>query len=95
MTLFEKLDRQRHEAMIAGFFDMWGVVMHPETYHELTAECIAMLDKSSAFLLTANETYIFGLRLIPSFGVPSGTFTIVDERLGKTILGKEKELCMR
>lgn len=89
MTLFEKLDRQRHEAMIAGFFDMWGVVMHPETYHELTAECVAMMGYSAPITLTPSEAYIFGLRLIPSYGVPSGSFSIVDERLGKTILGKE------
>ena len=95
MTLFEKLDRQRHEAMKAGFFDMWGVVMHPKTYYELTAECVAAMGYSAPITLTHDEIYIFGLRLIPSYGVPSDSFSIVDERLGKTILGKEKELCMR
>lgn len=95
MTLYEKLNKQRHEAMIAGFFDMWGVVLHPETYYELTAECVAMMGYSAPITLTPSETYIFGLRLIPSFGVPSGTFSIVDERLGKSILGKEKEPCMK
>ena len=87
MSLFHKLNKQRLEGFRDGFDDMWGVVIHPETYYELQGECM-----SNIVARTTSEgemDYIFGLRIIPSWGQNAGEFTIVDELLGRQIIGKE------
>lgn len=88
MRLFEELQKQRYEALRDFSFHMWGVVMHPKTVHELLGELMADRDVcwEVSFHSGCNADYIFGLRIIPSFGVAPQTFTIVDESLGKTIL---------
>ena len=91
MSLFEQLQKQRYEALKVFGNKMWGVVVHAQTYRELVAEC---LDGRAVFRIgdvctTPNGDYIFGLRIIPSFGVAPNTFTIVDKRLGENILGTE------
>ncbi|MBQ1352335.1 MAG: hypothetical protein IIY39_00040 [Firmicutes bacterium] len=91
MNLFEQLQKQRYEALKVFGNEMWGVVVHAQTYRELVAEC---LDGRAVFRIgdvctTPNGDYIFGLRIIPSFGVAPNTFTIVDKRLGENILGTE------
>ena len=87
MNLFDKLNKQRLEGLRDGFDDMWGVVIHPKTYYELQSECM-----SNIVARTTSEgemDYIFGLRIIPSWGQDAGEFTIVDEILGRQIIGKE------
>ena len=84
MSLFHKLNKQRLEGLRDGFDDMWGVVIHPETYYELQSECM-----SNIVARTTSEgemDYIFGLRIIPSWGQDAGEFTIVDEHIGRMIL---------
>lgn len=87
MSLFHELNKQRLEGLRDGFDDMWGVVIHPETYYELQSECM-----SNIVARTTSEgemDYIFGLRIIPSWRQDAGEFTIVDELLGRQIIGKE------
>lgn len=87
MSLFDKLRRQRLEGLRDGFDDMWGVVIHPDTYYELQCECM-----SKIVARTASEgemNYIFGLRIIPSWKQVVGEFTIVDEILGRQIIERK------
>lgn len=84
MSLFDKLRRQRLEGLRDGFDDMWGVVIHPETYYELQGECLSMIATRPSS--EGEMEYIFGLRIIPSRGQTAGEFTIVDESIGRTIL---------
>ena len=84
MSLFDKLRRQRLEGLRDGFEDMWGVVIHPETYYELQGECWSEIVVRPQ---TEGEMeYIFGLRIIPSWRQAAGEFTIVDEHIGRMIL---------
>ena len=87
MSLFDKLRRQRLEGLRDGFEDMWGVVIHPETYYELQSECMSNIVARTTS--KGEMDYIFGLRIIPSWGQDAGEFTIVDEFLGRQIIGKE------
>ena len=86
MSLFHKLNKQRLEGLRDGFDDMWGVVMHPQTYYDLIGECY---NDQIALRVDSEADYIFGLRIIPSWGQDAGEFTIVDELLGRQIIGKE------
>lgn len=89
MSLLEDLEKQRHIALKDFYGDMWGVLMNPQTYHELTAEChkhAVCYDHR----VTHDAEYIFGLRLIPSWEVEPNKFIIVDKQFGENILGKNR-----
>lgn len=87
MSLFDKLRRQRLQGLRDGFDDMWGVVIHPDTYYELQCECMS---KIVARTTSEGEmNYIFGLRIIPSWKQVVGEFTIVDEILGRQIIERK------
>ena len=87
MSLFDKLRRQRLEGLRDGFDDMWGVVIHPDTYYELQSECMSMI--VARHTSEGEVNYIFGLRIIPSWKQVVGEFTIVDEILGRQIIERK------
>lgn len=88
MTTYEMVEAQ-YRALQKNremFFEGWGIVMSPKNADKLRAEC---LERVACHTLPNSKELvrIFGLRVIPHDHVPDDTMYIVDEFLGRFILG--------
>ena len=89
MTALEQIRKVYQDARKYGFWDAWGIVASPKTIYDLRAEC---LERMSVY----NDAQgmidsIFGLVLIPHTLVGNDVAYVVDEQLGRTILGEDKD----
>ena len=85
MTVYENVHRQYIEAQKNNFFDAWGIVMNPIIAHQLRAECMEQIVLHKANVGAVDK--IFGLVVIPCKMLDKDTMYVVDEALGKQILG--------
>ena len=86
MSAYDQVYKAYIDSLKNNFWDAWGIVASPEVIHELRAECLEQIvvHKSGQGEL---ET-IFGLVAIPCNLVEKDKVYIVDEMLGRTILGQ-------
>ena len=87
MTALEQIHKVYQDAQKNNFWDAWGIVASPITIHELTA------DVRSRMILHYKDdgdvTTIFGLVVIPCEICERDKAYVVDEQLGRTILGEQ------
>lgn len=89
MTAYERIRKAYYDAQENRFFDAWGIVASPRIIDEMKAECMRDMVLHS----TCNgiiET-VFGLVIIPDKSIGDDKVYVVDEQLGRTILGRQKE----
>ena len=89
MTAYERIRKACYDAQENRFYDAWGIVASPRTIYEMKAECMGDMVLYS----TCNGTIetVFGLVIIPDKSIGDDKVYIVDEQLGTTILGRQKE----
>ena len=88
MSAYDQAHKAYIDAQKNHFYDAWGIVASPETIYKLRAECMEKLT-----VLTAGDHLLerlFGLVVIPCDCCEKDKMYIVDEQLGRTILGTEK-----
>lgn len=89
MTALEQIRKAYQDARKNDFWDAWGIVASPKTIYDLRAECLEqMVVYSTAQGMTDS---VFGLVLIPCTSVGNDVAYVVDEQLGRTILGEEQD----
>lgn len=85
MTAYDQIYKAYTDSKKNGFWDAWGIVANEKMIYELKVECMermAAYDRSFGMINS-----IFGLVIIPCNAVEDNRAYIVDERLGRTILG--------
>lgn len=89
MTALEQIRKAYQDARKNDFWDAWGIVASPKTIYDLRAECLEQM----AVYSTAQGMIdsVFGLVLIPCTLVGNDVAYVVDEQLGRTILGEERD----
>ena len=86
MTALEQIRKVYQDAQKNDFWDAWGIVASPRVIHELRAEC---MERMVVFNADAGPfEKLFGLRIIPYALLDDKTCYVVDEQLGRTILGQ-------
>lgn len=85
MTVYERIRKAYYDAQENRFYDAWGIVASPRIIYEMKAECM----RDMVLYSTCNGTIetVFGLVIIPVKSIGDDKVYIVDERLGRTILG--------
>lgn len=86
MNAYDQIYKAYNDAQINGFWDAWGIVVSPKTICELRKACQEELVSLQLDPLGELEK-IFGLVVIPHKDIENDKIYIVDEQLGKTILG--------
>ena len=86
MTALEQIRKVYQEAQKNNFWDAWGIVASPQTINELRAECLEQVVAYNVSRGMINS--IFGLVLIPCVKVETDKIYVVDEKLGRMILGE-------
>lgn len=86
VSTFDMVYKQYIESQKNNFWDAWGIVASPRTIYALRAECLenATLHKASY----GKFEELFGLVIIPRSEVEDDKVYIVDEELGRTLLGQ-------
>lgn len=89
MTAYERIRKAYYDAQENRFYDAWGIVASPRTIYEMKAECM----RDMVLYSTCNGTIetVFGLVIISDKSIGDDKAYIVDEQLGRTILGRQKE----
>lgn len=89
MTAYERILKAYYDIQENRFYDAWGIVASPRTIYEMKAECM----RDMVLYNTCNGTIetVFGLVIIPDKSIGDDKVYIVDEKLGRTILGRQKE----
>jgi len=89
MTAYERIRKAYYDAQENRFYDAWGIVASPRTIYEMKAECM----RDMVLYSTCNGTIetVFGLVIISEKSIGDDKVYIVDEQLGRTILGRQKE----
>lgn len=89
MTTYEMVEAQNRalQKNREMFFEGWGIVMSPKNADKLMAECLERVASHTLPKFSKELVRIFGLRVIPHDHVPDDTMYIVDEFLGRSILG--------
>lgn len=88
MSAYDQVYKAYIESQKIGFWDAWGIVASPRVIHELRAECLERMVVHNADVGTLEK--IFGLVVIPYDWLDDETCYVVDEQLGRTILGRQK-----
>ena len=86
MSAYDQIYKAYIDSMKNNFWDAWGIVASPRVIHELKAECMERMVVHNADVGAFEE--IFGLRVIPYSLLDNETVYVVDEQLGRTILGQ-------
>lgn len=86
MTALEQIRKVYQEAQKNNFWDAWGIVASPQIIHELRAGHLEQVVAYNASRGMINS--IFGLVLIPCVEVETDKIYVVDEKLGRMILGE-------
>lgn len=86
MSAYDQIHKAYIDSLKNNFWDAWGIVASPRVIHELRAECMEHMVVHNAHVGALEE--IFGLVVIPYALLDDKTCYVVDEQLGRTILGQ-------
>ena len=86
MNAYDQIHKAYIDSLKNNFWDAWGIVASPRVIHELRAECMEHMVVHKADVGALEK--IFGLVVIPYALLDDKTCYVVDERLGRTILGQ-------
>lgn len=86
MSAYDQIHKAYIDSLKNNFFDAWGIVASPRVIYELRAECMKHMVAHNADIDSIEK--IFGLVVIPCRLLDDETCYVVDERLGRTILGQ-------
>ena len=86
MSAYEQVYKAYTDSQKNNFWDAWGIVASPRVIHELRAECMEHMVVHNADVGTPEK--IFGLVVIPYDLLDNEHCYVVDEQLGRTILGQ-------
>ena len=86
MSAYDQVYKAYTDLQKNNFWDAWGIVASPRVVHELRAECMERMVMHNADVGVLEK--IFGLVVIPYALLDDETCYVVDERLGRTILGQ-------
>lgn len=85
MTTYNQVFKTYLDSKKNNFWDAWDIIASPKTIHELKGEC---MEQIKLYKTDQGELEIlFGLVIIPHNMVENNKVYIVNEQLGKTILG--------
>lgn len=87
MTAYEQAHNAYREALKNNFWDAWGIVAAPKTIYRLRAECMEHIVVYRGGAPGGLER-LFNLVLIPCSLVEEDKMYVVDEFLGRRILGQ-------
>ena len=85
MSVYDQVYKAYTDSQKNNFWDAWGIVASPKVFHELRAECMEHVVVHNADVGALEK--IFGLVVIPYALLDDETCYVVDEQLGRTILG--------
>ena len=85
MSVYDQVYKAYTDSIKNKFFDAWGIVASPKTIFELRGECLERIELCGTERGALEK--IFGLVVIPHNLVEKDKVYIVDEQLGRTILG--------
>lgn len=86
MNAYDQMYKAYTDSQKNGFWDAWGIVANPITIHELTADVKSRIELNYA--VSGDVTTIFGLVVIPHTLCEKDKVYVVDEQLGRTLLGQ-------
>lgn len=86
MSAYDQIYKAYTDSQRNNFWDAWGIVASPRVINELRAECMERMVVHNADVGTFEK--IFGLVVIPHPLLDDETCYVVDEQLGRTILGQ-------
>lgn len=86
MSAYDQIHKAYIDSLKNNFWDAWGIVSSPRVIHELRAECMEHMVVHNADGGALEK--IFGLVVIPYALLDDETCYVVDEQLGRTILGQ-------
>lgn len=86
MSALEQVHKAYTDSLKNDFWDAWGIVVSPRVIYELRAECVEHMVVHNADVGALEK--IFGLVVIPYALLDDKTCYVVDEQLGRTILGQ-------
>ena len=86
MSAYDQIHKAYIDSLKNNFWDAWGIVASPRVIHELRAECMERMAVFNADFGVFEK--IFGLAVIPYALLDDKTCYVVDEQLGRTILGQ-------
>lgn len=87
MSVYDQVYKAYTDSQKTGFWDAWGIVANPITIHELTADVKSRMELH--YEVSGDVTTIFGLVVIPLALCERDKVYVVDEQLGRTILGQD------
>lgn len=87
MSVYDQIYKAYTDSLKNNFWDAWGIVASPKVIHELRAECMEKMVVHNADVVGTFEK-VFGLVVIPYALLDDETCYVVDEQLGRTILGQ-------
>lgn len=85
MSVYDQIHKAYIDSLKNNFWDAWGIVASPRVIHELRAEC---MERMGVHSVVGTLEKIFGLVVIPYALLDDKTCYVVDEQLGRTILGQ-------
>lgn len=86
MSAYDQLHKVYIDSLKNNFWDAWGIVASPRVIHELRAECMEHMVAHNTNVGALEK--LFGLVVIPYALLDNKTCYVVDEQLGRTILGQ-------
>ena len=86
MSAYDQIYKAYTDSQKNGLWEAWGIVANPITIHELTADVKSRMELN--YEVSGDVTTIFGLVVIPCEICDRDKVYVVDERLGRTILGQ-------
>ena len=86
MSVYDQVHKAYTDSLKNDFWDAWGIVANPKTIYELKAECLEHMVVFNGSEQAIEK--IFGLVVIPCTLCDIANVYIVDEQLGRTILGQ-------
>lgn len=89
MSAYDQVYKAYTDSQKNSFWDAWGIVANPITIRELTADAKSRMELN--YEVNGDVATIFGLVVIPCTLCERNKVYVVDEQLGKTILGTKAE----
>lgn len=86
MSAYDQIHKAYIDSLKNNFWDAWGIVASPRVIYELRAECMEHIVVHNADVGAFEK--IFGLVIIPRIEVEDNKVYIVDEELGRKLLGQ-------
>ena len=86
MSAYGQIHKAYIDSLKNNFWDAWGIVASPRVIYELRAECMERMVVHNTGVGALEK--IFGLVVIPYALLDDKTCYVVDEQLGRTILGQ-------